>query len=177
MAVKTACLRTFDIPVFTLHTTSPSDLLACVQVSRQWNKYFIPWLWYTIEGKDEDWIRRLFVKYGQHIRVFRLHWIILRATATGLSMCSSKSPAPQTLILGDEIEVFIDDPQMSTTGLLDARTPTIAEDHTPDTLARTLFGIGTRLVGSTGEPGDHWFRRGGSSYWQIGTRVDGESSN
>ncbi|KAF9925518.1 hypothetical protein BGZ65_007691 [Modicella reniformis] len=35
------------------------------------------------DGKSEAWVRRIFAKYGQYIRVLKLHWVILvHATST-----------------------------------------------------------------------------------------------
>ncbi|KAH7044419.1 hypothetical protein BKA57DRAFT_440512 [Linnemannia elongata] len=70
----------------------PSDLFACVLVSRHWNNSLIPVLWETIDDSKLSWpriirqheediqhesrnyIRGVFVKYGSHIRHLCLHW-------------------------------------------------------------------------------------------------------
>ncbi|KAG0318406.1 hypothetical protein BGZ97_003850 [Linnemannia gamsii] len=76
---------------------SPPDLLNCCQVSRHWNKVLTPWLWETIDdsrhswsrilahydnedkarGQDERWVRKIFAKYGEHIRNLSLGWRVL----------------------------------------------------------------------------------------------------
>ncbi|KAG0216292.1 hypothetical protein B0O80DRAFT_524273 [Mortierella sp. GBAus27b] len=112
-----ACSRAIDIPELQSILTSylsPADLLACVQVNSQWNEYFIPKLWHTIddrlqswekilgaihstghaippvaEGKDEDWIRRIFTKYGHHVRRLHLKWPLLVDAIGSTGSCTN----------------------------------------------------------------------------------------
>ncbi|KAF9922054.1 hypothetical protein FBU30_007849 [Linnemannia zychae] len=81
---------------------SPPELLTCCQVSQNWNRILIPWLWHTIDdslhswsrilalyddkegrnnGRGEHWIRHIFKKYGEHIRNLSLSWRILVSAA------------------------------------------------------------------------------------------------
>lgn len=88
---------------------SPPDLLNCCQVSHHWNNLLTPRLWETIDdsqyswskilehydadkgkaaGQDELWVRRIFAKYGRHIRNLSLSWRILIDAAND-AHCSS----------------------------------------------------------------------------------------
>ncbi|KAF9949577.1 hypothetical protein BGZ65_007219, partial [Modicella reniformis] len=40
------------------------------------------------DGKDEDWIRGIFAKYGHHIRRLKVHWIILVDAASTSGVCT-----------------------------------------------------------------------------------------
>lgn len=82
----------------------PSELFSCVQVCRQWNEAFIPFLWETVDDtlfswrhilkqhdtddskgdKDENWLRSIFVKHGHLIRHLSLSWKV-SILAAGLS--------------------------------------------------------------------------------------------
>ncbi|KAG9062316.1 hypothetical protein KI688_005230 [Linnemannia hyalina] len=88
---------------------SPPDLLNCCQVSHHWNILLTPRLWETIDdsrhswskilehydadegkaaGHDELWARRIFAKYGRHIRNLSLSWRILIDAAND-ALCSN----------------------------------------------------------------------------------------
>ncbi|KAF9150574.1 hypothetical protein BG015_007630 [Linnemannia schmuckeri] len=91
---------------YSLH---PSDLFACVQVSRHWNNSLIPLLWETIDDSELSWpriirqyeediqqdqdnknyIRQAFVKNGCHIRHLWLHWRTTLDAACIGSHCSN----------------------------------------------------------------------------------------
>ncbi|KAG9064993.1 hypothetical protein KI688_002312 [Linnemannia hyalina] len=95
----------------------PPDLFSCVQVSRLWNKATVPSLWHTINdneyqwpkilkahdyprinnGKDRNWIRATFTKYGAWIRVLSIHW---RVTLDVAHFCGSCTRI-HTLILSN----------------------------------------------------------------------------
>lgn len=82
----------------------PPELLSCVQVCRQWNEDFIPFLWETVDdtlfswrhilkthdadgskgNKDESWLRGIFAKHGHLIRHLSLSWKVA-ILAAGLS--------------------------------------------------------------------------------------------
>ncbi|KAK3818226.1 MAG: hypothetical protein JOS17DRAFT_757391 [Linnemannia elongata] len=84
----------------------PSDLFACIQVSRRWNNSLIPLLWETIDDSKLSWpriirqyeediqhesknyIRDAFVKNGSHIRHLWLHWRITFDAACIGNHCS-----------------------------------------------------------------------------------------
>jgi hypothetical protein len=83
---------------------SPQDYLHCITVSRFWHIVFIPFLWQTIDdslygwprilkvldsdtakasGQDENWLFRIFAKYGHHIQHLTLHWkVTIKAAST-----------------------------------------------------------------------------------------------
>lgn len=86
----------------------PPDLFSCVQVSRLWNKAAVPSLWHTIDdteyqwtkilkahdyprinnGKDRNWVKATFTKYGSWIRVLRIHWKVTLEAAYFCGSCT-----------------------------------------------------------------------------------------
>ncbi|KAF9540894.1 hypothetical protein EC957_003641 [Mortierella hygrophila] len=86
----------------------PPDLFSCVQVSRLWNKATVPSLWHTINdnenqwpkilkahdyprinnGKDRNWIRATFTKYGAWIRVLSINWRVILEVAHFCGSCT-----------------------------------------------------------------------------------------
>jgi hypothetical protein len=86
----------------------PPDLFSCLQVSRLWNKAAVPSLWHTIDdteyqwpnilkahdhprinnGKDKNWIKAIFTKYGTWIRVLSIHWKITLEAAHFCGSCT-----------------------------------------------------------------------------------------
>ncbi|KAG0060487.1 hypothetical protein BGZ89_012233 [Linnemannia elongata] len=91
------------------HFLDPPDLFSCVQVSRLWNKAAVPSLWHTINdseyqwpkilkahdysrinnGKDRNWIRATFTKYGAWIRVLSIHWRVTLEVAHFCGSCTN----------------------------------------------------------------------------------------
>ncbi|KAG0219526.1 hypothetical protein BGX33_002471 [Mortierella sp. NVP41] len=89
----------------------PPDLLSCVQVCRLWYQFLIPTLWRTIDdrlyswpriipyltmyggrhssnntdGDGRGWLRKIYSKYGHHIRHLSSKWIatIIAASTSG----------------------------------------------------------------------------------------------
>ena len=41
------------------------------------------------DGKDEDWLRAVFAKYGQYIRKLKIHWAILVDAASTSGVCTN----------------------------------------------------------------------------------------
>jgi len=44
---------------------------------------------YPIDGKDQDWFRKIFSKYGQHIRKLNVGWLILVDAAASSGVCTN----------------------------------------------------------------------------------------
>ncbi|KAF9119924.1 hypothetical protein BGW39_011805 [Mortierella sp. 14UC] len=86
------------------HHLPQSDLFSCVQVSRLWNKIFVPLLWKTIDTRStswlrifnedvpettrpleetKEWLRTIFAKYGHFVRHLDAHWHIVLEAAAG----------------------------------------------------------------------------------------------
>ncbi|KAG0293307.1 hypothetical protein BGZ96_003026 [Linnemannia gamsii] len=86
----------------------PPDLFSCVQVHSTWNHVFIPSLWGTIDDslyhwpeyidenhpylskeiKDpQDWMQRIFEKYGRHIRHLRTNFLVTIDAAFSSTHC------------------------------------------------------------------------------------------
>ncbi|KAI8363742.1 hypothetical protein B0O80DRAFT_421431 [Mortierella sp. GBAus27b] len=100
-----ACSRALSIPeVLGLLSPylSPDDLYVCVQVNSEWNRFFIPKLWHTIndwypswrkvltaDHEDENRLQEVFAKYGHHIRRLFIHKAILIDVAAASGACTN----------------------------------------------------------------------------------------
>ncbi|KAF9910540.1 hypothetical protein EC991_006358 [Linnemannia zychae] len=87
----------------------PPDLFSCVRVSHLWNRTMVPSLWHTINdthyqwprilkahdhpsvrnGRDRNWIKALFTKYGTWIRVLSIHWKVILEAAYFSGSCTN----------------------------------------------------------------------------------------
>ncbi|KAG0375022.1 hypothetical protein BGX24_009640 [Mortierella sp. AD032] len=83
------------------------DLFSCVQVCHLWEYLLTPWLWRSIDdskyswpailtkhkdpeaqgGKDKEWIRAIFTKYGHHIRKLTSQWGVILEIANLSGVC------------------------------------------------------------------------------------------
>ncbi|KAK3816096.1 MAG: hypothetical protein J3Q66DRAFT_192325 [Benniella sp.] len=74
-------LQSWEQILFTCHS-DPSQIVTHSKLSS-----FKPSS--VTDGKDEDWLRAIFAKYGQYIRKLKIHWAILVDAASTSGVCTN----------------------------------------------------------------------------------------